>query len=299
MSKMLRGALCAISAVACVDSSRIADGSSSMGARLGSSVAFSTQPICGEAQCLTVLNATASYYSEPNCEGAEWGGNRNTWDGQGITGAASRTVSVRSYRENSLVCFNATATQTRYNVYRLSPTPPCGERHCVSPSQYVSGWFDGAGCTGGEWDPSTVGVGYNPLTYDGQGVVGIVSRPGYLRSNRGNNPSSCVDWTPYWSNNRQRVYRVNTLQPLTVAIDGYGIVGKPQVCTWTAVVNGGLAPYYFFYWTGLAINSQDGASVTGRMLQSGTIRVVVTDNLSQTAEATLYVEAIAGHPGCS
>lgn len=71
--------------------------------------------VCGESFCTAVSAAYISHYTGAGCTGTEsyytpyfsYDGVRRSWDGKGVAGSALRTVTNRSYRDSSGVCYDA------------------------------------------------------------------------------------------------------------------------------------------------------------------------------------------------
>lgn len=69
---------------------------------------------CGEGLCTQSLRESLSYFTGTTCDGTEYSASGATWDGQGMVGSASTTVTIRSVRTADGTC-QQTTKQVRYN----------------------------------------------------------------------------------------------------------------------------------------------------------------------------------------
>ena len=89
-----------------------------------------------------------------------------------------------------------------------------------------------------------------------------------------------------------------TLTPLTVSISGPSHVRASVVCTWTAVVSGGTAPYTY-QWQGGVTGGYDLAqSYQTAFTHNDALDVIVEDANGQIVQANLGVFATPLGPLC-
>lgn len=161
---------------------------------------------CPEASCTAVGGAYISHFTGANCTGTESyytpydggnGGVRRSWDGGGVAGTTLRTVTNRSYKDNTGTCYNAWPSGNTLSDFVTIYRTVCGETSCVAVGGAYISHFTGTGCTGTEsyYTPYDGGNGGVRRSWNGTGVAGTTLRTVTNRSYK-DSSGTCYDAWP-------------------------------------------------------------------------------------------------------
>lgn len=147
---------------------------------------------CGESSCVSTDGTYISHYTGTGCSGTEsyylaydgYAYDCRPWDGNGICGTTSHTVTNRSYRYFG-TCYNAWPSgNTLGDMVRVYRTV-CGETTCTPPDGTYISHYTGAGCTGTEsYYLAYDGFAYDCRPWDGNAACGTSSHSVTNRSYR-------------------------------------------------------------------------------------------------------------------